>query len=140
MPQRLNTGAAALAKGVQGAAAGSADVAAGAAKVSGGAAALSTGAGTAKDGAAALATGAGTLSAGTAELATGTGNSLTAEPSSPPERTSCAAGSQLLTDKLDDGGKAVPNDSAELLEQKSQVLAAPVAVNAQWTNESKSFR
>ncbi|POH71788.1 YhgE/Pip family protein [Arthrobacter glacialis] len=135
----LNTGAATLAKGVQSAATGSTDVADGAAKVSGGAAALSTGAGTAKDGAAALATGAGTLSNGTSELSTGTGTLLEGGTSLSAGAEKLAAGSQQLTDKLDDGGKAIPNDSADLLEQKSQVLAAPVAVNSQWSNESKSF-
>ncbi|MHA7305081.1 YhgE/Pip family protein [Arthrobacter sp. TMN-49] len=135
----LNTGAVTLSEGVDSAATGSADVAAGAVKVSGGAAALSTGAGTAKDGAAALASGAGTLSKGTADLATGTGTLLDGGTSLSAGAEKLAAGSQQLTDKLDDGGKAIPNDSAQLLEQKSQVLAAPVAVNAEWANESKSF-
>ncbi len=135
----LNSGASTLARGAQGAASGSADLAAGADKVSGGASALSTGAATAKDGAAALATGAGTLSGGTSELATGTGTLLNGGSALADGADKLSAGSHELTTKLHDGGQAVPNDSSELLGQKSQVLANPVVVNKQWANESGSF-
>ncbi|MDJ0314255.1 YhgE/Pip domain-containing protein [Arthrobacter sp. H35-D1] len=137
--EALNSGAAALAKGSQGAVAGSANLAAGAEKVSGGASALSSGATTARDGAAALAAGAGTLSDGTSDLATGTGTLLDGGTALADGADKLSAGSHQLTTKLHDGGQTVPNDSAELLEQKSQVLANPVAVDAQWANESGSF-
>ncbi|MGA7205493.1 MAG: YhgE/Pip family protein, partial [Specibacter sp.] len=129
----------ALAKGASGAAAGSADVAAGATKVSGGAAQLSTGAGSAKDGASALATGAATLSGGTGDLATGTSKLVDGGKTLADGAQKLSDGSHTLTRKLDEGGAAVPSDSATLLEQKSQVLANPVGVNASWDNQSPSF-
>ncbi|WP_207346255.1 YhgE/Pip domain-containing protein [Arthrobacter sp. E3] len=137
--QTLNSGAAALAQGAQGAATGSADLAAGAQKVSGGASALSSGAATAKDGAAALAAGAGTLSGGTSDLANGTGTLLNGGAALADGADKLSVGSHELTTKLHDGGQAVPNDSSDLLGQKSQVLANPVALNQQWANESGSF-
>ena len=135
----LDAGAAKLAAGTQSAAAGSASVADGAAKLSGGTSQLSSGANTAKDGAAALANGANTLSGGSSQLADGTGKLLAGGTTLADGAGKLSAGSHELTDKLHDGGAAVPNDSADLLEQKSQVLAAPVAVNQKWANESKSF-
>ncbi|SEE59464.1 putative membrane protein [Arthrobacter alpinus] len=135
----LNAGAATLAQGTQSAATGSAGVAAGAAQLSGGAAQLSTGANSAKEGAAALATGAGTLSGGSSDLADGTGKLLDGGSELSKGADKLAVGSHELTTKLSDGGTAVPNDSTELLDQKSQVMAAPVAVNQQWSHESKSF-
>lgn len=135
----LNTGAAALAQGAQSATDGADGVAAGAAQLSGGAAQLSAGADTAKNGAAALATGATTLSGGSSDLADGTGKLLAGGTELSTGADKLSTGSHELTDKLNDGGQAVPNDSSALLDQKSQVLAAPVAVNQQWSNESKSF-
>ena len=135
----LNVGAAALSKGAQGAATGSADLAAGAEKVAGGASALSAGAATANAGAAALAQGAGTLSGGSSELADGTGTLLEGGSALANGADKLSAGSHKLTTKLHDGGEAVPDDSADLLTEKSQVLANPVALNTQWTNQSGSF-
>lgn len=135
----LNNGASALAKGAADAATGSADVAAGATKVSGGAAQLSTGADSAKDGASSLAAGAATLSSGTGDLATGTTKLVDGGKTLADGAQKLSAGSHTLTQKLDDGGTAVPNDPATLLAQKAQVLANPVGVNATWDNQSPSF-
>lgn len=135
----LNTGAATLSKGAQSAAAGSSSVAAGASELAGGASALADGAGTAKDGAAALATGAGSLSTGSSDLAEGSGKLLDGGTTLADGAQKLSTGSHTLTDKLHDGGAAIPNDSSTLLSEKSQVLANPVAVNQQWSNESGGF-
>ena len=135
----MNTGAASLADGAARASGGAAEVAAGAGALSNGAAELATGAGTARAGAEALATGAGTLHNGTSELVDGTGKLLTGGTTLADGAGKLSAGSHELTDKLNDGGQAVPNDSTTLQAQKSAVLADPVALNQQWANESKSF-
>nr|WP_281067945.1 YhgE/Pip domain-containing protein [Arthrobacter stackebrandtii] len=135
----VNTGASALSDGAKAASAGAADLAAGAGKLSGGAAELAAGAGTAKTGAQSLAEGAGTLSSGTSELADGTGKLLAGGTTLADGADKLSTGSHELTDKLAEGGAAVPNDPAELQAQKSAVLANPVAVDQQWANESGSF-
>ncbi|WP_343319933.1 YhgE/Pip domain-containing protein [Arthrobacter sp. TMP15] len=135
----LESGTATLSQGTHTAVAGSTELAAGASELSGGAAQLSAGANTAKDGAAALATGAGTLSGGSSELADGTGKLLAGGTQLSTGAEKLSTGSHELSTKLDEGSKAVPNDSKHLLSQKSEVLATPVAVNAQWSNQSKSF-
>ncbi len=137
--QALTSGAATLAEGAASASAGAADVASGAATLSGGTAELAEGAGSAKAGAQALAAGAGSLSGGTSDLADGTGKLLAGGTTLSDGAQKLSAGSHELTTKLADGGAAVPNDSSALLAQKSAVLAEPVAVNQQWSNESKSF-
>lgn len=135
----LNQGAAALAQGAQSAATGSLSVATGASDLAGGAAKLSTGAGAAKEGAAALATGADSLGAGSSALADGSGKLLEGGTTLADGAGKLSTGSHTLTEQLNDGGKAVPNDSAALLTQKSQVLANPVALNQQWSSESGGF-
>ena len=135
----LNSGAASLAAGAARASGGAAEVAAGAGALSDGAAELATGAGTAQTGAQALAAGAGTLHNGTSELADSTSKLLAGGTTLADGAGRLSAGSHELTEKLNDGGQAVPNDSTTLQAQKSAVLADPVALNQQWANQSRSF-
>ncbi|MET4002640.1 putative membrane protein [Arthrobacter sp. UYCu511] len=135
----LNTGATALSTGAESAATGSSRVATGASELAGGASALAEGAGTAKDGAAALATGAGSLSTGSTDLASGSGKLVEGGTTLADGAQKLSTGSHTLTQKLDDGGKAIPDDSAALLSEKSRVLANPVAMNQQWANQSNGF-
>lgn len=136
---RLNDAAHQLATGAASAASGSRDVAAGAGRLWAGASQLASGASTASDGAATLAAGAGTLSVGSNDLATGSGELLNGGKSLAEGADKLAAGSHTLTQKLSDGGTAVPNDSPALLDAKSEVLANPVGVKASWDNQAESF-
>ncbi|WP_104091447.1 YhgE/Pip family protein [Arthrobacter sp. GMC3] len=136
---RLHDAAIKLAAGAANAATGSHDVAAGASSLTDGASQLAAGASSANDGAAALAAGAGTLSDGTSDLVTGTGKLVDGGATLSEGADKLATGSHTLTQKLRDGGQALPNDSLALLDHKAQVLANPVGVNASWDNQSSSF-
>ncbi|ALE91614.1 hypothetical protein AOC05_03440 [Arthrobacter alpinus] len=136
---KLHDAAGKLAAGAASAATGSDDVAAGAAGISGGAAQLAAGASSANDGASSLAAGAGSLRVGSDDLVAGAGKLVEGGSALSEGAGKLAAGSTTLTQKLSDGGAAVPNDPSSLLDEKAQVLANPVGVNASWDNKSSSF-
>ncbi|WP_026553988.1 YhgE/Pip domain-containing protein [Arthrobacter sp. 35W] len=136
---QLSGGVGTLVDGVGQAAAGSSALAAGASQVNDGAAALASGAATANNGAATLASGAGTLSAGTGTLADGAGELVAGGTQLSEGADKLSAGSHTLADKLAEGGDKIPNDSADLIRAKSDIMGAPVAVDAQWANQSNSF-
>ncbi|MGK3709612.1 YhgE/Pip family protein [Arthrobacter sp. IK3] len=158
--QTLQTGVGQAADGAGQLAAGSADLSAGAAQVSAGAqsaadgaAALSSGAGNlatgasqvdagaqaAARGAADLNAGAATLSGGTSDLAAGAGELLDGGTALSEGAGQLSAGSHTLTDALAEGGKALPQDSADAIDAKAAVAADPVELDAGFATQADSF-
>ncbi|MEB7447715.1 YhgE/Pip domain-containing protein [Arthrobacter koreensis] len=158
--QTLQTGVGQAADGAGQLAAGSADLSAGAAQVSAGAqsaadgaAALSSGAGNlatgasqvdagaqaAARGAADLNAGAATLSGGTSDLAAGAGELLDGGTALSEGAGQLSAGSHTLADALAEGGKALPQDSADAIDAKAAVAADPVELDAGFATQADSF-
>lgn len=114
-------------------------VAAGSTQLSAGADQIADGLSTAHSGASALAAGAADLSDGTQTLAEGSQALLDGGTQLESGAGQLVDGSHTLATALTDGAEKIPNDSDELITEKSALISEPVVLDQAWDNESASF-
>lgn len=135
----LSAGAAQVSAGAQSAADGAAALSSGAGNLAAGASQVDAGAQAAARGAADLNAGAATLSGGTSDLAAGAGELLDGGTALSEGAGQLSAGGHTLADALAEGGKALPQDSADAIDAKAAVAADPVELDAGFATQADSF-